>query len=195
MTKEEIKNMSDEDFIKLINGLDKINKEEKDGFIYKFHNIGYFDCLASVVMGLSTGVISTSVLHETGVDKVIAALVGVGINIAFTSSFLVLAYKENKRNKIEHFKLYNDLKKTLENLSKEEYDLLIKSIKLLEENKFDNKIIENSDVLLASNKLIELNATGLLDEYEAAQTLKCSNSNYIDGQMNMGYSKKHGKNN
>ena len=98
-----------------------------------------------------------------------------------------------KRRKIEiETELKNNilnLKKSLEKLSDEEFNLLVDGINLINENKFDNELIKKSNVLVIANKLIELNATDLLKEFDYKQNENNVSYKYNDGEIHLGYSK------
>lgn len=213
---EDIKKMSDEEFIELVKKAIKEEKEVKEDLPEnvicvspeKFKRImktnEFTEYLSCVAVGGLIGVLTTVLTQYFGGNNSKSAIIG-----AVTASTLVvilplLQYNDNKKQKkidAEHAErrkieieqeLRNNilnLKKLLEGLTDEDLKLLIKNVKVLEQNKINNDIINSSNVLLAANQLIELNATDILSEFETVQAQYESENNYNDDAIDMGYSK------
>lgn len=216
MKLEDIKNMSDEEFIELVKKTIKEEKEAKEDLpdnvirvspekfkcIEKLNNLCDYLLGATVggIIGVCGGQIALDCGAYTNNAKTIALITCASFVVL--SMPLVYFYKKSEKKKdaeyVEHRKIEIEtelknnilnLKKLLENLTDEDFELLARNIKVLEENQINNEIIRSSNVLLAANQLIELNATDILNEFETAQDQNKYNENYSDDAIDMGYSK------
>lgn len=222
MKLEDIKNMSDEEFIELVKKAIKEEKEAKedlpDNVIRvspkKFKRILRLNRFGEVLTGAAIGGLSAQVIAiismELGASNDKATIIA-GISWPVVTAIWILGtHNDEKRQKKiddENFErrkveieteLKNNilnLKKQLESLTDEDFELLIENVKVLEQNKINNDIINSSNVLLAANQLIELNATDILSEFETNEHQDKYNENYIDDTLDMGYSKNMRKNN
>lgn len=216
MKLEDIKNMSDEEFIELVKKAIKEEKESKedlpDNVILvspkKFKRILKLNRFGEVLTGVAIGGLSAQVIAiismELGASNDKAAIIA-GISWpVITAIWMLGTHNDEKRQqkiddenferrKVEiETKLKNNilnLKKQLETLTDEDFELLIKNIEILQENKVNNDIIKSSNILLAANQLIELNATDILSEFETSWHQCKRNENYSDDALDMGYSK------
>lgn len=216
MTLDTIKNMNDEEFIKLVKKAIKEEKEAKEDLpdnvirvsreeferVLKYNKVGEF-IIGSAIGGLLAQLIDI-ISIELGTSNDKAGIIA-GISWPLITAFWICGTHHDKkrqektdaenyvRRKAEiETELKNNilnLKNLLESLTDEDFELLTKKIKVLEENKINNQIIRSSNVLLAANQLIELNATDILSEFETAQHQDKYNENYSDDTLDMGYSK------
>lgn len=215
MKLENIKNMSDEYFIELVKNMireEKTKEELPDNIIYvspeKFKRILNYNKFGEIIIGAGIGGIIAQIIAIISInlgasnDK---ATIIAGISWPVVTAIWIFGThnddKKQKNKDAERFKrrkieieteLKNNilnLKKSLEKLSDEEFNLLVDGINLINENKFDNELIKKSNVLVIANKLIELNATDLLKEFDDEQNENNVSYKYNDGEIDLGYSK------
>lgn len=212
------KKMSDEEFIELVKKAIKEEKETKedlsDGVIHvspeKFKRMVICNNIAEYLVGIGvggvlaqvTGIIALYMGASEDKAKIIAGITWASVSVFWSLSTYFdkkgekkedAEYAESRKIEIETELKNNilNLKKLLESLTDEYFELLIKNVKILEQNKINNDIINSSNVLLAANELIELNATDILNEFESMQSDK-TYKNYNDDALDMGYSKNMG---
>lgn len=211
MKLEDIKNMSDEEFIELVKNMIKEEEKTEKNIICvnpkKFNHIDIItllEYLICILGGEACGIGLGGIVGTFKPNTDIIVTTGLVTGTIFSVIFSLINYYYDKRQKnkdAERFKrrkieieteLKNNilnLKKSLEKLSDEEFNLLVDGINLINENKFDNELIKKSNVLVIANKLIELNATDLLKEFDDKQNENNVSYKYNDGEIDLGYSK------
>lgn len=222
MNLEEIKNMSDDDFLKLVK--DVIKKEElaeiaKENLPKTIKKVSlyadpkeFYRCIRIKNFLEHMIVFMTAEMSVLTVLETIRNLIQNGYIQAETIAskenaikiaclfFLILplplVHSEHKKEKNRMMalekKLDEDilkLKRSLENFSEKDFEMLMENIKALEETSISDDEIKPSNVVLVANQLIELNATGILNEFETMQAQNESHKNYNDDSLDMSYSK------
>ncbi len=206
MKLEDIKNMSDEEFIELVKkGIKEKNVIHFSPKQMKRLKVLEYVTTCSLACAYTFGILSGTlvlVVPSENYKSVLRTAYFVMLPIVGGISLLIKYHidknqeKEDAANFIKkETELKNNilnLKKSIEKLSDEEFNLLIKAINLINENKFDNELIKKSDVLVIANKLIELNGASILKDFETSQNPNNVSCKYNDDGIDLGYSKRKG---
>lgn len=94
-----------------------------------------------------------------------------------------------EEQKIELEQNILNIKKLIEGMNEEDFALLKKGANLIKKDQISNIWIEKSNVLIVANKLVELDAIGLLNEFENTMSINDDANNYSDDKKDLGYSK------
>lgn len=186
MKKEDIKKMSDDEFIELLkkhlsksmvnsiyNG--KLSKQDKK----KYRSV-------AITLGLLIGVIPLETAEQLFKKEAPFCL---SVNVIIGSILLsyIICSKSRKKETQKKLNQFNDklikLKQDIENLSDEEFSILINCYDYIKNNEVIDELIDNINVVEIADKLLEINAVSLLKEFEESYNQNELVKHYKDSEI------------
>lgn len=195
MTLEEIKNMTEDEFIELIK---KYLPNYKINKIYnnkpcKDDKRTYSAVI--ITLGILMGIIPIGIIEDLFNKKVPLSYTTITLTITLLLSYII-CNKSRKKEYIKTKEEFNNrilnLKDNITNLSNEEFNILSECYYYIENNELPNEVIDNDKILRITEELLSINATNILREFESKEDINDYKNNYND--ISIGYSKTMNKN-
>lgn len=192
MKLEDIKNMSDDEFIELIKKYLSydIIKRMYEGKLNKKEKKTYKSVI--ITLGLATGAIPIMVIEEVLDTKISLGLTIVILTLSSIGSYIICS-KERKKDYIQNQEKFNQrlikLKNNIINLTEEEFDILVKCYEYIKNNEVPDEVFEDDNVLEITDELLSINATNILKEFEVD-----SSNKFTDANLDNGHAKTMNKN-
>ena len=186
MTIKDIKNISDEEFINILKKYipKEIIDEIYNNKLTKYNKKAY---IASIItLGSLLGIISIETLESILKEGVSLELTSVMLIGSMLPSYITINKLKQKELKVRKNKFNNDLKDikaSISDLSEEEFNMLVSSYEYIIDNNLDG--ITNSNVLDVIDKLLSINATHILQEFEMKNNLSELSIHYGDGRNDL----------